>query len=78
MARWKTGIMSESLTCGVGTTIEKGTKVKFARIKTIADSDGIKLTDYEWHYQPIEGRNYIRSLKRMIEGLPIIKEEYKS
>jgi hypothetical protein len=76
MGRWAIGIISESITSAGGSTIHKGTKVKYARLKRYPDEDGFKMTDYEWHYQPVEYRDYIRTTKRIIEGLPIINEPY--
>lgn len=71
MARWKVGIMAETLR-GIGSDIPKGTEVKYIRMLRQPDADGFRLTLYEWHYS---GNNtYIRSHRRIIDGLPIIEE----
>ena len=39
------------------------------------DEDGFRLTEYEWHYQG--NGTYIRTYKRIIEGLELIVEPQK-
>ena len=71
MGRWSKGIISETLK-GIGSIIPKGTEVKYIRMKTVPDEDGFRLTEYEWHYQG--NGTYIRTYKRIIEGLELIIE----
>ena len=74
MKCWAKGIISETLR-GIGCVIPKGTEVKYIRMKTVPDEDGFRLTEYEWHYQG--NGTYIRTYKRIIEGLELIVEPQK-
>lgn len=68
------GVISEDLTNGYGFTHKKGSIVRYKRKKSIRDKDGFRLTEYEWWYLDENNMNLIRTTKRLIEGLPIIKE----
>lgn len=72
MGRWSKGVISETLRSFGGDSIPKGTKVEYKRMKTVPDKDGFHLTEYEWHYRG--NGTYIRSYKRIIEGLELIVE----
>lgn len=74
MPRWKKGILSEDLRSYGGSVMKKGSEVKYIRMKAVTFND---VWEYEWHYQPINGGDYIRTHKRTIDGLPLIKEESK-
>jgi hypothetical protein len=70
---WKEGIISEDLV-GFGFTHKKGSLVRYKRYKTFADSDGFRLTAYEWHYLDENNRNLIRTTRKIIEGEDFIIE----
>lgn len=72
---WTFGVISEDLV-GFGHTHKKGSTVSYKRKKTFRDTDGFMLTEYEWWYCDENGSNLIRHTKRIIEGLPLIKEPY--
>jgi len=77
---WKEGVLSEDLH-GFSSSILKGSKVRYKRYKTIKDSDGFRLTEYEWHYMDLRKPNLLRTIKKVIEGEekiiePVIKSNY--
>lgn len=75
---WKEGIISEDLrSISGGTGHKKGDTVRYRRKKTIPDRDGMRLTEYEWHYMDTNNYNLVRSWERIIEGLPKIREPWK-
>lgn len=72
---WKEGIMSQDLN-GFGYTHKKGDIVRYKRVKSQVDSDGFRLTAYEWHYTDTNNFNLIRTIRKTIEGEEIIIEPY--
>lgn len=66
MSRWSKGIISETIK-STGCSISKGTEVEYIRVKSIPNSFGFRLTEYEWHYKG--NGTYIRTNRRIIEGL---------
>ena len=50
MSRWSKGIISETIK-STGCSISKGTEVEYIRVKSIPNSFGFRLTEYEWHYK---------------------------
>jgi hypothetical protein len=72
---WKEGIISEDL-CGFNYTHKKGSLVRYKINKTQPDSDGFRLTEYEWHYLDENNFNLIRSVRKIIEGEKYIVEPY--
>lgn len=73
---WKEGIITRDLRSAGGGMHKKGSLVRYKRKKTIEDSDGFRLTKYEWHYLDENNYNLIRSIELTIEGEPYKKEEY--
>ena len=71
MGRWSKGIISETIK-STGCSIPKGTEVEYIRVKSIPNSSGFRLTEYEWHYKG--NGTYIRTNRRIIEGLERIVE----
>lgn len=76
MGKWKEGRMSKEIRSVGGCMLSKGQKVKYARIKTIPDADGMKLTEYEYHYVAKDRSCMVRTTSLTIEGRPEIKEKY--
>lgn len=74
---WKEGIISEDLNAYGGGGHKKGSLVRYKRVKSQKDSDGFKLTDYEWHYIDENNYNLVRTTKLIIEGLEKIIEPYR-
>ena len=72
---WKKGVITKELRAVGGGCIKKGSEVSYKRTKTLRDSDGFKLTEYEWHYMTTDA--YIRTIELIIEGVEYKKEEYK-
>lgn len=72
---WSEGIISKDLV-GFGYTHKKGSLVRYKRKKSVRDSDGFILTNYEWHYLDENNYNLIRHFERIIDDLPNIKEEF--
>lgn len=72
---WKFGVIYEDLV-GFGYTLKKGSVVSYNRKKAFRDKDGFLLTQYEWWYSDETNTHLIRTSRRIIEGLPVIKEPY--
>ena len=72
---WNEGIISQDLV-GFGFTHKKGSLVRYKKKRAVRDSDGFRLTEYEWYYLDENNHNLIRTSERIIEGLPFIKEKY--
>lgn len=65
---YKEGIITQDLISGYGNGFKKGDVVRYRRYKTIADADGFRTAQYEFHYLDENNKNLVRSTKLIIEG----------
>ena len=76
MGKWKTGILTVDLTSMGGSGLKKGQNVRYNKIQTVPDVDGIRLTKYEYYYTDMNGKGLVRTTSLTIEGQPEIKEPF--
>lgn len=74
---WKEGVITKDLMSVGGSGHKKGDTVRYKRHKTLPDSDGFRLTEYEWHYLNTDNYNLVRTIEVIIEGVPYHKEPYR-
>ncbi len=71
---WKEGIITKDLKSVGGAGHKKGDTVRYRRFKTSPDTDGFRLTYYEWHYVDVNNYNLVRCTEVIIEGVDYYKE----
>jgi hypothetical protein len=65
---YKEGIITQDLISGYGNGFKKGDVVRYRRYKSLADADGFRTSEYEFHYLDENNQNLVRSTRLLIEG----------